>query len=277
MLSLKVGLMPGKLVEVAIEEGMTVGEIFEVAEVTISNHDIRLDGEKVELDKKVYSGNLLVATKQIKGNATIKVGLMPGKLSEIVYEEGMPVSDLFTYAGITVDNHDIRLDGEKVSMDTKVYSGSLLVATKQIKGNCDCACACEECECEVYRAEGLNLDEIEMLLGVPLPTEIEKDDIEIIDEDTLSIKTGLETYIVETSMFDSVYKIAKKEDEEYQEMMIEKVEELVSPYPKGAEENIKMLIEEITKQKERYSTWVEQCNCQLEVLRELQFRIGYNK
>ena len=62
-------MMPGKLVEVSVEEGTTVGQIFDKAEVVVNNHDIRLDGAKVNLDDEVHSGSLLVATKQIKGNA----------------------------------------------------------------------------------------------------------------------------------------------------------------------------------------------------------------
>lgn len=68
MKTLKVGQMPGKLVEVAIQEGMTAKEIFELAEVEISNHEVRLDGEKISLDTRIENGSLLVGMRQIKGN-----------------------------------------------------------------------------------------------------------------------------------------------------------------------------------------------------------------
>ena len=78
---IKVGMMPGRLVEVEVQEGLTANEIFEKANVEISNHEIRLDGEKINLDTVINNGGLLVAMKMIKGNArTIKVGMMPGRL-----------------------------------------------------------------------------------------------------------------------------------------------------------------------------------------------------
>ena len=68
MLNLKVGVMPGKLVQVVVEEGTSAREVFSVAGVEIANHEIRLDGNKIDLDTKINSGNLLVAMKMIKGN-----------------------------------------------------------------------------------------------------------------------------------------------------------------------------------------------------------------
>ena len=68
MLKIKVGMMPGKLVEVVVEEGATAREIFDIAGVELSNHEIRLDGEKIDLDRTIYNGSLLVAMKMIKGN-----------------------------------------------------------------------------------------------------------------------------------------------------------------------------------------------------------------
>ena len=68
MLKIKVGMMPGKLVEVITNKGMTAREIFDIAEVELSNHEVRLDGEKIDLDKAIHNGSLLVAMKMIKGN-----------------------------------------------------------------------------------------------------------------------------------------------------------------------------------------------------------------
>ena len=68
MMKIKVGMMPGKLVEVVTNQGATAREIFKIADVEISNHEIRLDGEKIDLDRTINNGSLLVAMKMIKGN-----------------------------------------------------------------------------------------------------------------------------------------------------------------------------------------------------------------
>lgn len=284
MLNLKVGMMPGKLVEISVEEGTTVGQIFDKAEVVVNNHDIRLDGAKVNLDDEVHSGSLLVATKQIKGNVgIIKVGMMPGKLTEIAYEGGETVSELFDMADISVSNHDIRLDGAKVSLEDKIYVGSLLVATKQIKGNYDGEC-CENCTCvptKSYIAIDLTPEQIEVLIEAPLPTEIPEENIEIKGENLVVVKVKNEEYVVDEDMFNSVYKLVDVEkdvidepvEEIKEEPRIELAEEFERDYPQGVNENIDLLIEEIMQQRARYIAWVEQSDAQIEVLNELKIRI----
>ena len=194
---IKVGVMPGRLEEMNVQEGITAQEIFNRANIEVSNHEIRLDGEKITLDTIVNSGSLLVAMKMIKGNAkTIKIGTMPGRLEEITYEEGKTAMELFELAGIEVQNHEIRLDGEKIALDTIINNGGLLVAMKMIKGNSG-----------IYITD-LTKEEVEMLLDVALPTVIEKEWINYIDSDHIiinisQIENG--SFIVKKDMFESVY------------------------------------------------------------------------
>ena len=153
MLKIKVGMMPGKLVEVVVEQGSTAREIFEVAGVELSNHEVRLDGEKIDLDRTIHNGNLLVAMKMIKGNMpSIKVGMMPGRLEVVEYTEGESAYEIFERANIGVSNHEVRLDGEKIALDTRINNGNLLVAMKMIKGNAE------------FRKTDCTQEEVEILL-----------------------------------------------------------------------------------------------------------------
>lgn len=196
MLKIKVGMMPGKLVEVVVEQGATAREIFETAGVELSNHEIRLDGEKIDLDRTIHNGNLLVAMKMIKGNMpSIKVGMMPGRLEVVEYTEGESAYEIFERANIGVSNHEVRLDGEKITLDTKVNNGNLLVAMKMIKGNAE------------FRKTNCTQEEVEILLGVKLPQEINTDNINMCGDNFLQIVVGNETLIVEEDMFLSVYNI----------------------------------------------------------------------
>ena len=196
MLKIKVGMMPGKLIEVVTNEGATAREIFETAGVELSNHEIRLDGEKIDLDRTIHNGNLLVAMKMIKGNMpSIKVGMMPGILEVVEYTEGESAYEIFERANIGVSNHEVRLDGEKIALDTKVNNGNLLVAMKMIKGNAE------------FRKTDCTQEEVEILLGVKLPQEINTDSINMCGDNFLQIEVGNETLIVEEDMFLSVYNI----------------------------------------------------------------------
>ena len=194
MLKIKVGMMPGKLVEIVTNEGATAREIFETAGVELSNHEIRLDGEKIDLDRTIHNGNLLVAMKMIKGNMpSIKVGMMPGRLEVVEYTEGESAYEIFERANIGVSNHEVRLDGEKIALDTKISNGSLLVAMKMIKGNAS------------FRKTDCTQEEVAILLGVELPQQINTDSINMCGDNFLQIVVGNETLVVEEDMFLSVY------------------------------------------------------------------------
>lgn len=211
MLKIKVGMMPGKLIEVVTSEGATAREIFEIADVELSNHEIRLDGEKIDLDRTIHNGNLLVAMKMIKGNMpSIKVGMMPGRLEVVEYTEGESAYEIFERANIGVSNHEVRLDGEKVALDTKVNNGNLLVAMKMIKGNAS------------FRKTDCTQEEVAMLLGVELPQVINMDSINMCGDNFLQIVVGNETLIVEEDMFLTVYNtISGDETVDIKEVKIE--------------------------------------------------------
>ena len=51
---------------------------------------------------------------------TIKCGLMPGRLQQIEVSENTTARELFEKAGIELANHEIRLDGEKIALDTLI-------------------------------------------------------------------------------------------------------------------------------------------------------------
>ena len=201
MLNLKVGVMPGKLVEVVVEEGTSAREVFSVAGVEIANHEIRLDGNKIDLDTKVNSGNLLVAMKMIKGNMpSIKVGLMPGKLTTVEFNQGDSARQIFDLAGIEISNHEIRLDGNKIDIDTSINNGGLLVGMKQIKGNAEYVSDCSE-------------EEIEILLENKLPKVIDKNNVGFVF-DMVKVSTDTDTYLLDKDVFYSVYTLHDEPEEE---------------------------------------------------------------
>ena len=204
-MNLKVGVMPGRLVEVIVEEGTTAREVFSIAGIEISNHEIRLDGEKIELNNVINEGRLLVAMKMIKGNAEIKVGVMPGKLVSVELHEGDRAHDVFERAGIEVSNHEIRLDGDKIDIDTAINNGNLLVAMKMIKGNAgkyvtDCT------EEEVYH-----------LLGLVLETEVDESEISILD-DMVLVNNG---WLVDKDIFFSIYKLVNTDEQNIEDELFD--------------------------------------------------------
>ena len=263
MMKIKVGMMPGRLVEVVVEEGTTAREIFKVAEVELSNHEIRLDGEKIDLDKTINNGSLLVAMKMIKGNMpTIKVGMMPGRLEVVNYTEGETAQQIFNKTNIELSNHEIRLDGEKISLDTTINNGGLLVAMKMIKGNSD-----------VYVTDCTD-EEVEMLLGVALPREINKNNVSTCGENFLEVNVDSELLVVDKDMFNSVYNVRIELNKalfgyEVKEEIKEEVKE-----DNNAIEIIENEINELKKTYDYYKDQAVEVNRKISLLQDLLNKIN---
>lgn len=241
-LELRVGMMPGKLTTIIIEKGITARECFKIAEIELSNHEIRLDGEKIDLDRTINEGRLLVGMKMVKGNMkTIKVGLMPGRLQQIEVSENTTAREVFEKAGIELSNHEVRLDGEKIDLDTVIYNGNLCVGLKMIKGNAE------------FRKTNCTQEEVAILLGVELPQVINTDSINMCGDNFLQIEVGSETLIVEEDMFLSVYNIVSGDETvDIKEVKIE-----VEPKDKKAMDVLNKELEELEKS---YNFYIEEAH-----------------
>ena len=271
MLNLKVGVMPGKLVEVVVEEGTSAREVFSVAGVEIANHEIRLDGNKIDLDTKVNSGNLLVAMKMIKGNMpSIKVGLMPGKLTTVEFNQGDSARQIFDLAGIEISNHEIRLDGNKIDIDTSINNGGLLVGMKQIKGNAEYVSDYSE-------------EEIEILLENKLPKVIDKNNVGFVF-DMVKVSTDTDTYLLDKDVFYSVYTLHDEPEEGTQAWELKDVYEEEKQEEDNAIEHvckcfeerkrvidkIDLKIAEIESDIEYYERYKRDCEMKLQALLEVK-------
>lgn len=68
--TVRVGMMPGRINEFAVEEGATVASVLELAELNPAGYDVKVDGTKVDpTSAPITSGtNLILLAKQVKGN-----------------------------------------------------------------------------------------------------------------------------------------------------------------------------------------------------------------
>lgn len=136
----KVGIMPGRLVEVALEEGSTVQDALNFAELTFDGQEIKIDGTVSELNTVVPSGaSHILLSKKVKGNSSIvKVGIMPGRLQEVGVDAGTTVAQALEFAELTYDGQEIKIDGVVASLETVIPSGaSHVLLSKKVKGNQD--------------------------------------------------------------------------------------------------------------------------------------------
>ena len=271
-MNIKVGVMPGRLVEVAVEEGTSAREIFEIAGVEVNNHEIRLDGAKINIDDTVEEGKLLVAMKMIKGNMpSIKVGVMPGRLEIVEYTKGEQAINIFDRAGVELSNHEIRLDGNKISLTDEINEGNLLVAMKMIKGNA-----------RVFSSSCTD-EEIEILLEQALPHEIKVSDVTM--EDNLAIiKIGNSEVVIDKDMFLSIYEEDEKAQEGEMPWDNRDIVDIINPTPiehectcdKNAEAR-KVLEDMIEENKVQYDYYMDKAmeyHEKMEVLKEAISRLS---
>lgn len=134
-LTIKVGIMPGKINEVVVEKGATVSSILEIAELNASGYTIRYNGNDVGVDTVVDTDGTILLVKQIKGNANVKVGIMPGKINEFAVNDGTTIGELLGLAELNASGHTIRYNGVDATVDTPVTQDGTVLLVKQIKGN----------------------------------------------------------------------------------------------------------------------------------------------
>jgi putative ubiquitin-RnfH superfamily antitoxin RatB of RatAB toxin-antitoxin module len=135
---IKVGQMPGRIVEVAVEVGSTVAQVLEIAGLDATGYQIKMDGVNATLETTITETSALVLlAKLVKGNAEqlVKIGQMPGRIVEIVIDSEATIADAIELAGLTADGFQIKADGNTVTLDDKVGTANLILLAKMVKGN----------------------------------------------------------------------------------------------------------------------------------------------
>ena len=137
MLNVRIGTMPGRINEFALENGATVKEALEIADLAIEGYQIKVNGEQVDEGKILSDGDLVLLVKQIKGNSEplVRVGTMPGRINEYAVLADATVEDVLEIADLTTEGYQIKVNGEMAALDTPVNDGDLVLLVKQIKGN----------------------------------------------------------------------------------------------------------------------------------------------
>ena len=66
---------------------------------------------------------------------TVKVGKMPGKITEVVVDQQTTIGEALSYAELSPEGYDIKVDGNIKSADDLVGNANLIILAKQVKGN----------------------------------------------------------------------------------------------------------------------------------------------
>lgn len=119
--TLKVGVMPGKLTEIAIQPETTAFEAFDIAEIDVTGYELRLDGEKIDGDCTVNGGSLLIAMRRIKGNKWEREDSSEYNNLPITVNEIASMEDLVILDGKYVMSRD-EFEEVYYEIEEKIYS-----------------------------------------------------------------------------------------------------------------------------------------------------------
>lgn len=64
----RVGRLPGVMQNIALEDGSTVADALEHAELDSEGYEVRVNGNTADSDTEVSDGDTVLLTRQIKGN-----------------------------------------------------------------------------------------------------------------------------------------------------------------------------------------------------------------
>jgi len=136
---LRVGVMPGRITEVAVETGSTIAEVLAIAGLSSDGYEIKVDGAVSKLEATVgESTNLVLLAKQVKGNAggLVRIGVMPGRINEFAVSTGKTVGEALEIAGLDADGYEVKIDGQTGDVSTVITENTnLILLAKQVKGN----------------------------------------------------------------------------------------------------------------------------------------------
>lgn len=134
----KVTYVPGTPKEFYYEDGISVREIVDSADMHIEGREVRVDGENINLDDTLPAGaSIITLVKKIKGNCDfVKVTYVPGTPREVYIEDGMTIQEVIDASEMDISGRDIRVDGVRMDLDSKLPKDTTVITlVKKIKGN----------------------------------------------------------------------------------------------------------------------------------------------
>lgn len=141
MKTVRVGVMPGRINEYAVEVGQSIKSVLELAQLDPEGYEVKVDGEKVtDIENAVVesSTNLILLAKQVKGNSTrtVRIGIMPGRINEYALDSEATFAEALQIAELDANGYEVKADGNKITdLNQPIGSTNLILLAKQVKGN----------------------------------------------------------------------------------------------------------------------------------------------
>lgn len=140
--TVRVGRMPGRIEEYAVEVGSSIGEVLELAGLETAGYEVKIDGATInDINSTITENtNLILLAKMVKGNADkiVRVGMMPGRIEEFAVTVGSSIAEVLALANLNPSGFDVKVDGNNVTDVNNTLideNTNLILLAKQVKGN----------------------------------------------------------------------------------------------------------------------------------------------
>lgn len=136
--TLRIGQLPGRINEFAVEAGTTLEQALTIAEINPDGFEVKVDGVKVtDFNTDVSGAGLVLLSKMVKGNSgMVRIGQLPGRIQEFAVEAGTTLEQALTIAELNADGFEVKVDGVKVTdFNTSIDGAGLILLSKMVKGN----------------------------------------------------------------------------------------------------------------------------------------------
>jgi len=134
MINIRVGRLPGRIVEIALNGERTVATALATAGLDPAGYEIRVQGAPATPATTLSEGDLVLLVKKIKGNADdgitlVRVGRVPGMALALVAVETETVGAVLEAAGLVLAEGEAVFvnDVPATSPDTPVRNGDAIV------------------------------------------------------------------------------------------------------------------------------------------------------
>ncbi len=68
MITVRIGRLPGRIEELALESGSVVADALEVSALDPEGYEVRVNGAPTDLEAELTDGDTVLLVKKIKGN-----------------------------------------------------------------------------------------------------------------------------------------------------------------------------------------------------------------
>lgn len=88
MIEVRVGRVPGAIQSIALDDGATVGDALEEADLDQEDYEVRVNSQRADLGQTLRGGETVLLVKKITGNEVVKAGAAAAKAETVDLGDG---------------------------------------------------------------------------------------------------------------------------------------------------------------------------------------------